>query len=229
SSAVLMLYDHALSLGTEVDRVWHGKWTLLSVIMMVDIYVREIGLVLLAIGSASSLFGAVRGADWCTSLLIFILFYGMLIAASVNSIILYRVYTLWDDRKNISRALIGGFVCCYAVTLVFAVLTGIHLSPGMQYLVSINACSFARKSFYTSVTWSGIVLYDLCVLVLLFVRILGSPRRQNSQFVEMLYRDGFLTFLVSRKLDIYYSLPTFKPTRAFSVRTTSSTCNHSED
>ncbi|EPS94428.1 hypothetical protein FOMPIDRAFT_1134382 [Fomitopsis schrenkii] len=199
SSAVLMLYDHALSLGTEVALVWRGKWTLLSVIMTVDIYVREIGLVLLAIGSASSLFWAARGADWCTSLLIFILFYGMLIAASVNSIVLYRVYRLWDDRKTVARTLIGGFITCYAATLVFSVLTGIHLSPGMQFLVDPRVCSFARKSFYTSIMWSWIVLYDLCVLVLLFVRILGSPRKQNSQFIGMLYRDGFLTFLVRRK------------------------------
>lgn len=56
---------------------------------------------------------------------------------------------------------------------------------GMQYLVSINACSFARKSFYTSVTWSGIVRcsqgFNDCVLTL-YRNGIGSVRLMRPRF-----------------------------------------------
>ena len=49
SSASLILYDHILAFDKEVNLVWGGRWTTLSVIMTVDMYVREIGLLLFAI------------------------------------------------------------------------------------------------------------------------------------------------------------------------------------
>lgn len=58
---------------------------------------------------------------------------------------------------------------------------------------------WACISLFTAV-WADMrqVLFDLCVLVILLLRTLSNPRREDSQLASLLYRDGFVMFLVSR-------------------------------
>jgi len=200
----LMFYEHSLSLGEEIELIWLGRWSVLSAFVLADLYMREIGMLFVA----SVISGFVElSMQMCTSLMKFILFYGVLSTASIHTIILFRVYTLWDDRKNISYALMGGFVVCFGATVVFVVLAGIQLIGGMRYVAEANTCSFEKRSWYLTGAWSPMVLYDLYVLLLLCVNVLSRPRKTDSQLAMMLYRDGFLMFLGFFALRVARLLP----------------------
>ena len=54
ASVTLMFYEHALCLAQEVSLVWLGKWSTLQAAMMADIYVREAGMLFIALGDELS-------------------------------------------------------------------------------------------------------------------------------------------------------------------------------
>lgn len=56
ASAALMLYEHALCIEQEISLVWLGKWSRLQALMLADIYVREVGMLFIALGKAISLY-----------------------------------------------------------------------------------------------------------------------------------------------------------------------------
>ena len=95
-----------------------------------------------------------------------------------TAVILYRVFQLWDDRKAVSRGLILGFAMCFGGAVAFAVLAQAQLSgvqhnksqkfrliklnllkEGLQFVKSINTCSFDHKSWYMSGLWATMVLH----------------------------------------------------------------------
>lgn len=52
ASVTLMLYEHWLNLDKEINLVWQAKkWSFLPTFVLVDIYMREIGILFMAIGS----------------------------------------------------------------------------------------------------------------------------------------------------------------------------------
>ncbi|KZT66445.1 hypothetical protein DAEQUDRAFT_455142 [Daedalea quercina L-15889] len=140
--------------------------------------------------------GQLRRVQTCYSMIIVIMLYGFLSAAAVHSIILYRIVLLWDNRKIVSQALISGFFLCLGGTVVLSVFDRKALANSLQYLENPGVCAFGGKSLFTIAVWCPMVFYNLCVLLLLFVGILGNPRRQDSQIALLLYRDGFIMYLV---------------------------------
>ncbi|EPS94261.1 hypothetical protein FOMPIDRAFT_1108436, partial [Fomitopsis schrenkii] len=206
ASSALMLYEHSLNLDEEISLFWKGKrWSLLPTTVLVDIYVREIGMLFMALTNN-------HGIHSCSSFVNFVMFYGVLTTASIHSTILYRVYTLWDKQRLVAYTLILGFFICFGGTVILAVLTGIHLSGmffqysccpsltsllgGLVYIEEANTCSFQQRTLFSIGVWAPMVLFDFCVLIILFLRSLGNPRRQDSQLAALLYRDGFIMFLV---------------------------------
>ncbi|KAH9934289.1 uncharacterized protein B0H18DRAFT_980624 [Fomitopsis serialis] len=207
------MYDHGLNLGEELDLIWLGRWSVLSAFVLFDLYVREVGMIFIAtvsggfvhmsrhVSKPNSPIGAAlmrlhRRRHRCTVFSMFAISYGIWCTISAHTVVFFRVYRLWDDRKKVSCALIAGFIACFGATVVFTVLAGVQVLAGMRYVASANICSYEDKSWYTTGIWAPMVLYDLYVLILVFVNVLSRPRRQNSQLATMLYRDGFIMFLV---------------------------------
>ncbi|KZT66450.1 hypothetical protein DAEQUDRAFT_730290 [Daedalea quercina L-15889] len=190
----LMLYDHALSLGEEIELVRRRTRSRVALLLLIDVVLRECGILFFAIGT-SGFIDIGEQVSECYALIIFIMFYGSLSAASAHSIVLYRIFILWDNRKFISYTLISGFFLCFGATVVLSVFEGERLSDQFTYIS--HACIFSSsRSKYMIAVWCPMVIYNFCVLVFLFVGILGNPRRQDSQIVFLLYRDGFLMFMV---------------------------------
>ncbi|KZT66442.1 hypothetical protein DAEQUDRAFT_695599 [Daedalea quercina L-15889] len=187
----LMLYYHALSLEEEIELVRKGKRSRVALLLLIDVVLRECGMLFFA--TVTSGFIDI-GEQVCYALIIFMMFYGSLSAASAHSIVLYRIFILWDNRKFISYTLISGFLLCFGATIVLSVFEGERLSDQFTYIS--HACIFSSsRSKYMIAVWCPMVIYNFCVLVFLFVGILGNPRRQDSQIVFLLYRDGFLMFM----------------------------------
>jgi len=191
-SVTLTLYDHGLNLQEELDLIWLGRWSVLSAFVLLDLYVREIGMIFIATVTGGFVH---MSRHTCTIFSMFAISYGVWCTISAHTIVFFRVYRLWDDRKKVSWALIVGFCACFGATIVFTVLAGVQVLAGMRYVASVNICSFEDKSWYTTGIWAPMVLYDSYVLVLVFVNVLSRPRRENSQLATMLYRDGFIMFL----------------------------------
>ncbi|KAI0717803.1 hypothetical protein C8Q72DRAFT_798877 [Fomitopsis betulina] len=191
ASVTLMLYEHWLNLDKEINLVWQAKkWSFLPTFVLVDIYMREIGILFMAIGSL--LLPIQHTSTHCppvtsgyTDLSTEIADYGF------SSL----VYTLWDKQKLVAYTMLVGFATCFLATVALSVLAGIHELGGVRYIEKANACSFQHRTYFAVGVWAPMVLFDFCVLIILLIRSLGNPRRQDSQLAVLLYRDGFVMFL----------------------------------
>ena len=53
ASVTLMLYEHFLCFGQEIDLIWRRPWSKFLALVLVDAYIREIGMLFIAAGADS--------------------------------------------------------------------------------------------------------------------------------------------------------------------------------
>ncbi|KAH9841032.1 uncharacterized protein C8Q71DRAFT_742806, partial [Rhodofomes roseus] len=189
----LLMYDHVIHIEDEVALVWCQPPTLLSVFVMAEMYVREIGLaymVAVVSGTTDQTHYSCVVSTW------FVIVYSLLSTGSVHSLLLYRVFRLWDNRTIVQYVIIAGFVLSFAGTIACAISAADALAREVQVSPIIRTCIFPYKSWFATASWAVVILYDLFVLVVVVVNAFGKPRRSDMDIVRDLYTDGFLIFLV---------------------------------
>ncbi|KZT64510.1 hypothetical protein DAEQUDRAFT_732516, partial [Daedalea quercina L-15889] len=193
----LVLYDHLLNLPKEIQYVWQEPPVFLAACVLFDIYLREAGLMYIAVvlGGASPM-----DRQRCASFTIFAVVYGLFSNASVHSYILFRLYRIWDDRRFIKYVLGTAFVICMTATIVSDGYVLKQLTAEVEYVVvsakySIATCVFPYKTWYLVGSWGGMVAFDLVALAMVTLSSLMTPRRPNTAIIGILYKQGFYTFL----------------------------------
>ncbi|PCH40554.1 hypothetical protein WOLCODRAFT_67498, partial [Wolfiporia cocos MD-104 SS10] len=194
----ISLWDHALTIGDEIELVWRQPWTFLQLLVMINRYCGEASLIFIAytflrthITTRCRAFGILVGA------------YCIINSASSQFALLLRIYGLWDGRKVVKYALVIGFVICFGITLTFAVATLGQTLDSLRYLQIINSCTTSAKLKSIVGVWGGMVLYDVYVFLLILTNEFTRPHRRNIDIIKALSRDGALTFLV-RDIHILY-------------------------
>ncbi|KAH9920289.1 uncharacterized protein B0H18DRAFT_881198, partial [Fomitopsis serialis] len=197
------LYDHAINAAREIELVWRQQWSRLQIIVMLNTYLMEASLIIIAYGILRS--QDVTHRDRCEAFVIFIGTFSTLSSGCQEFALLLHVYALWDSRKQAKYALIAGFIVCYGASVAFTLVTMIQLSGKMQYNSDLQSCVVPEKPTFLSGAWAGMVAYDVYVFVLTVLNALNRPRKKNVEIVSRLKRDGVVTFLV-RELRLAMSI-----------------------
>ncbi|KZT02792.1 uncharacterized protein LAESUDRAFT_684628 [Laetiporus sulphureus 93-53] len=190
-----LLWNHLLILGDEIELIWRKRhWSFVQTLVVANLYGAHgamIGFAYVMSGMQVPLSSKV-----CRGFGVFIGVYGLIGIGLLQRVALLTcIVKVWDNRKSIRVALAIGLVICYGMGAAFDVLTIKQVINLAQYDVTARSCGLSSKATYLPGIWGGQLLYDLYVIVLLFVNSLSRPRRSDHEVVTNLVRDGGLLFI----------------------------------
>ncbi|PCH37073.1 hypothetical protein WOLCODRAFT_83674, partial [Wolfiporia cocos MD-104 SS10] len=194
AASTVCFYEHCLVFDREIALVWRRPWTPLQILVLFNQYMAQASILYLTLGAQGYKFFML--AVWCKISLVYFGIVGLLSAASVQFALLFRVYSLWDNRRFVKLMLTGGFIVCYGIAVVASIEDIRVLEDQLMYIPQADVCSLKLTSDFMIGIWSGILSYDIFVLCLLIANALSRPRRQNFEIIRQLGRDGVMRFIV---------------------------------
>ncbi|KAJ7820771.1 hypothetical protein B0H14DRAFT_2833266 [Mycena olivaceomarginata] len=194
AAVTILFYDHILSFSEEVEIIWFNKAAgflanryLTEGMMVYDSYV----LSGLAHGMTTK-----RTHKLC-SCRIFIWLFGITgtVWISISHfIIMSRLYTLWDRRREIKWILMGSFAIAISVATAFDILTSLQAEAHFQYNNTITI--FGRCLFLLGT----LTIFDLFIIVMTVINGFHRPYQKQADVMVALQRDGAMMFLVILRL-----------------------------
>ncbi|KZT02800.1 uncharacterized protein LAESUDRAFT_660970, partial [Laetiporus sulphureus 93-53] len=193
-----LLWDHLLILGDEIELIWRKRrWSLVQKLVVANYYGVHGAMIFFAY-VLSGMHLSFSDKHRCRGFGVFMSTYGLISVGFSQLVLLMCTVNVWDNRSSVKVALAIGFVICYSMSAAFDALTIRQLfTPHFaQYDKVTKFCVMSRKATYLPGIWGGELLYDLYVVVLLFINSLSRPRRSDHEVVTNLVRDGGLLFIV---------------------------------
>ncbi|KAH9919142.1 uncharacterized protein B0H18DRAFT_1122702 [Fomitopsis serialis] len=203
-AVTLTLYERLLVFEKEVELIWRQPWSALPILVLLDMYGRQASMLFIAYvvsGISTNI------SDSLLAFNRFIATYGLLSTASIQFVLVLRIYGLWDNRRIITIALVGGFVVFYGITVAFAVVSTIQTSATAQYNEVYHACGVPHRPLYLIGAYAGTLAYYIYVMILLVINSLNRPRKRDFEIIKNLYRDGVWTLLVFTVLQLARLMP----------------------
>lgn len=215
------LFDHLLNFGDELELVWSQprSWSILQSIVMVNRYGGELSMIFIAYILAG--FRPPISTSTCHGFVVVVCTYGIFGSALSQFVLLLRIVGIWDNRKSVKYALVGGFIVCLGTSLAFAILTTLRSFGAMSYSAPLNICVINPAAYhglivdYTQGVWGGMLLYDVYVFAILIANAMNRPRRHNAEIITNLNRDGAFIFLAFFALRLAQLLPSVSGNAAF--------------
>ncbi|KZV67705.1 hypothetical protein PENSPDRAFT_687930 [Peniophora sp. CONT] len=210
---VMILYDHMLTFGDEVELVWKAPRSIARTLFFINRYCvpsMVIGSVHAFSGISQSTFADVvivsdrylhmstrkhSTARSCRSWVVIALGAGVLSIANSNFIVLLRLWVLWERQKRLIAFTFSFFFTCQLVTLGIAVWTCIKSYNAITYYSPLKTCLFVTR---VNVAWLWLpgVVYETVVFSLAVWNALQRPRVEDRALTRQFYRDGGMFFTV---------------------------------
>ncbi|KAK0447687.1 hypothetical protein EV421DRAFT_1787587 [Armillaria borealis] len=231
-AAVLILWDHCLTLDEEVAAMWgsFGGKILTKVVYIMNRYFTEV--VMLYTAYVFTGLGGTRTNKDCTNVLWLLVISSIVLASISQFFIMMRAYRLWDHKPTVRRILPVVFVACTIGTLVLAVLTVLTLLRTRIELVppKVMVCVVSGVPKTIPSALGILLLFNLLVILVSIYSALENPRRYEGEIFDSLRRDGARMYLVilwvlllitSLVAEISVFFPVFMLTSALMVNLTS--------
>ncbi|KAF8214995.1 hypothetical protein K438DRAFT_1955000 [Mycena galopus ATCC 62051] len=171
-----LVYDHCLTLGMEVKFIWLNSKT----------------------GWASkAAFGINRYLT--EAIIAYTVYTAIIFGAVTHSIVVLRIYSLWDQRANVARALIFTFFICIIATLAIGIFCELELQPLFQFSEFFGTCVLTSSSMprLVSVAFAIQTFFDVLILVIAVYNALERPHRTTGEVINSLAKDGFKFLLAT--------------------------------
>ncbi|KAK0491617.1 hypothetical protein IW261DRAFT_1438635 [Armillaria novae-zelandiae] len=198
-AAVLILWDHCLTLDEEVAVIWgsfNGKIPT-KLVYIVNRYFTEV--VMLYTAYVLTGLGGTRTNKECTCVFWLFLISSTVVASISQFFIMMRVYRLWDHKPIVRRILPVLFVACLIGTFVSAVLASLAFLRTRIEVTAPNILVCATTEVPKTIPSAiGILLlFNLLVILVSIYNALENPRRYEGEIFNSLRRDGSRVYLVS--------------------------------
>ncbi|GJJ06515.1 hypothetical protein Clacol_000707 [Clathrus columnatus] len=165
----VLLYDHVLLFGQEVELFWKAKWNYVKVLFMFNRYL--LPLVLLFVCKA-----------WVTATAFL----------AIISLGISQVYMLWDQKKSVKKVLFASLLLTYPSTVVVMVKAATQYIPQTAYSPLFNSCAISFKPKIIAIVWAGPIVFDIIVFFFTVWNAIDRPRAMNTKITNALYRDGII-------------------------------------
>ncbi|KAJ7040843.1 hypothetical protein C8F04DRAFT_1082387 [Mycena alexandri] len=195
---VILLYDHVLSFPQEVRYIWSaqhtsGKWAFLILRygvppMMIGHTIQLSGLSEVTLSDKVGPF--CKG--WYTAGIIL----GWVTIAINNSLVLLRLWVLWDRHRIFIVCTFLVFFATEMATLILACIGFVYILPGLTFEPILHICVFTTPSTLR-VVWIPAVIFQSMTLTAMGWKVLRHP-----QTFKPLRRDGFLYYWLLWVLDV---------------------------
>ncbi|KAJ7711737.1 hypothetical protein B0H14DRAFT_3020216 [Mycena olivaceomarginata] len=199
AAVTILFYDHILSFSEEVEIIWFNKAAGAGnrISFLANRYLTE-GMM---VYDSYVLSGLAHGMT--TNCRIFIWLFGITgtVWISISHfIIMSRLYTLWDRRREIKWILMGSFAIAISVATAFDILTSLQAEAHFQYNNTINMCTFTDKIWAMPFLLGTLTIFDLFIIVMTVINGFHRPYQKQADVMVALQRDGAMMFLVILRL-----------------------------
>ncbi|KAK0499472.1 hypothetical protein EDD18DRAFT_1460380 [Armillaria luteobubalina] len=196
-AAVLILWDHCLTLDEEVAAMWgssNGKMPTKFVYVM-NRYFTEVVVVYTAYVFTG--LGGTGTNKVCTYVFWLFLISSTVMASISQFFIMMRVYRLWDHKPTIRRILPVMFIACIIGTFVVAVLAVLALLRTRIEAIppQIMVCVVTRVPKTIPSALGILLLFNLLVILVSIYNALENPRQYEGEIFDSLRRDGSRVYL----------------------------------
>ncbi|KAH9962028.1 hypothetical protein BGW80DRAFT_887987 [Lactifluus volemus] len=194
SALAILVYDYLLTTEDEIKYIWRRPMTGIKIVYLILRY----GVALAQIMYFQALSGLVTHLthDVCIGAIIVVATVGSLSLVLANYVMLIRVYTLWDHRKEMLRILYIAYAVSVCATTAFVIISITELLPDMLYDPYIfNMCLIKGRSPYWIGIWLSQALFDVFLFILTIFNAASRPRRANVKIITDLRRDGCVFYL----------------------------------
>ncbi|KAJ7350842.1 hypothetical protein DFH08DRAFT_117751 [Mycena albidolilacea] len=141
--------------------------------------------------------------------------------ATSHSVIIIRIYGLWDHRPGMARILMGGFGVCISAMSILGIFSGIAMIPQLTFFEPLRTCQFGPTPRVLTGMMSVTSFFDFALVTLVLFNAIDRPRRTNIELISALERDGvglFVTIFALRFSEVFISV--FRPTSEVFVAVT---------
>ncbi|KAI0821501.1 hypothetical protein BC629DRAFT_1587759 [Irpex lacteus] len=188
-----LLYDHLLTLDSEIDLIWRARTGFVSVIFLLNRYIVPLMLIV----DTYELSGV--AADSVTFCRIWTATQSVLTLASfmsIHAIVSIRVYALHSGRAWIRRVLwISGSLYFFS-TVAFIVWSGIPVIFHKADIQPVHHACVGTMPSYIWLVWLPTVIFESLLFLLTLVALLSLDSGQSfSDLTVILYRDGTIYFV----------------------------------
>lgn len=188
----MLVYDHLLTLDDEVRFIWKAAWSTPKILFIIMRYMVPI-FVFVHLFQISGT--AVLSDTFCKVWLDLSVFMGIVTLGCGNFLVLLHLWNLWDRNTR----LITWTLVLFAVTQIASLACGIVVLIGMTetayFLPGLNVCAMHDKRNF-GLVWIPGVAFEVIMFLTVVWNALQRPRYEDQAFSKVLYRDGFLYFLI---------------------------------
>ncbi|KAG8766812.1 hypothetical protein FRC12_006634 [Ceratobasidium sp. 428] len=193
ASLVFLLYDHVITIDQEVERIWKAPWSLPKVLFLFNRYTGPISLLV-----NTTIFTSEAPYDVCRRWIHFEGAAGITAMASVEMIMIFRLYALYRRSKTMLALLILGFLGNIGAMSVLMQLglerITIFQRPGHWY----KGCHPVGLPNFFWAYYVSPLIFETILLALTLYKTLGHIRAKvtHTPVIKLFFRDGVAYFAV---------------------------------
>ncbi|KAF7348232.1 hypothetical protein MSAN_01776800 [Mycena sanguinolenta] len=128
----------------------------------------------------------------------------IIFGAVTHSIVVLRVYALWDQRTYVKRLLIVAFFICIIATLATGIACELELQPLFKFNPFFVTCLLTSLPRLVSVAFAIQTFFDVLILVIAVYNALERPYQNRGDIINSLANDGFKFILATFFLRTLY-------------------------
>ncbi|CAE6447703.1 unnamed protein product [Rhizoctonia solani] len=203
SGLALLLYDHILTLSTEIELVWPAKMSPVKCAFLINRYLCPLVLAFICAvnsGHWRDLDDQLYVQDYVASVFLpgeILLLTFTILKLPKNIKDCLSSGTTLTSRRHIHRTAFWVLSACWMIHLVIDIalvtLFGVLDMTHARYLPEYNLCSIEKHHSWT-VLLNSMVLHTILISLLLYIWI-STPRNSKTRFTHLIVRDGCVWYI----------------------------------
>ncbi|KAJ7495966.1 hypothetical protein B0H11DRAFT_2001321 [Mycena galericulata] len=191
---VVLLYDHLLSLGSEIKLIWPAKATSAKVLFLFIRYMVPCAITIYTV-QLTGLSHITLSDNFCRWWMSCAAFAGWATVATSNFLILLRLWVIWDRDRKLMFYTGLCFIIAQTAGLVCASVLVWQMRPQLVWNSDFRMCSFIKKPPPVAILWAPGTAFEIILCGTTWWHALNQPRSSNVALAAAIYRDGFVYFL----------------------------------
>lgn len=192
AGAVVLFYDHLITLPDECRFVWKAKPSFAKYAFLLNRY--AVLSVMVLVLPATCGIGPTLSNLQCQCIVLATGMASIISMGIANALILLRVLVLWQDNRNITRRLWGGYLLSLLVTASMMLLTCIKALPGIRWSTDTRTCVPAMKTPFLPAGYGAPIFFEVLVIYLVAYHALSTPRTARMPLNRSLRQNGLAFF-----------------------------------
>lgn len=194
---VAIFYDHFTTWDLEVELVWKRKWTVVTVLFIINRYLGDF----LPLYLTSELILSPSPGGKCNPAVVKVMQWGChFMMWSMQAIMQYRICCMYKHSRRLIVLVVGGFIVEILSMLAIDFLYLLRITVGIEPLPGVHMCVSYPTNWYF-VAWLPVFGYELITL-LLGLRA-GISYYKESRFLPFKFRRHPLHFILLRDSILY--------------------------